>query len=52
MFQDFARKPVPDNKTTTGWMIGLIYIGVGLAAVAVAVYFYRVDLDRIYPVTG
>lgn len=28
---DYARSPVPDDKTVSGWYIGLIYIGVGLA---------------------
>lgn len=31
MFQDYARSPVPLDKTVSGWQIGLIYIGVGLA---------------------
>lgn len=28
---DYAREAVPDDKTVSGWHIGLIYIGVGLA---------------------
>jgi cytosine permease len=30
LFQDYARVPVPQEKTTSGWHIGLVEIGVGL----------------------
>ena len=30
MFQDYARQPVPTNKTVSWWHIGMIYIGVSL----------------------
>lgn len=29
--QDYARSAVPDNQRVSGWYIGFIYIGVGLA---------------------
>lgn len=31
MINDYSREPVPENKGVSGWKIGLIYIGVGLA---------------------